>query len=252
MRIVFKGYKNLFNVLFALLAFSVSPAFADVSFTNSQEEFLADSPNVVSQNFLDRVVPSNQFANCNSPVNRQSDDACFTPGFILPGIEFLVNQVSAPDAFALFGPNYRGSGNPPNVLTTSAFDNTFDITFPFVGVNAVGVLLGCLDADNGFCNRTLEVQVYGTDNNLIGSTTVIGTNLFDSFLGVESLETIGRVSVMVQGPGEIVQGAERVWFRPVSNIPTLSEWGMMAAAAGLMIVGVFFAVRRRRAAGARI
>jgi len=32
----------------------------------------------------------------------------------------------------------------------------------------------------------------------------------------------------------------------VSNIPTLSEWGMIAAAAGLMLVGVFFAVRRRR------
>jgi hypothetical protein len=30
-------------------------------------------------------------------------------------------------------------------------------------------------------------------------------------------------------------------------IPTLSEWGMLAAAAGLMIVGVYFAVRKRRA-----
>ena len=33
-----------------------------------------------------------------------------------------------------------------------------------------------------------------------------------------------------------------------TNIPTLSEWGMIAAAAGLGLVGVFFAVRRRRAA----
>ncbi len=33
----------------------------------------------------------------------------------------------------------------------------------------------------------------------------------------------------------------------VSNIPTLSEWGMIAAAAGLGLVGVFFAVRRRKA-----
>ena len=33
----------------------------------------------------------------------------------------------------------------------------------------------------------------------------------------------------------------------VSNIPTLSEWGMIAAAGGLMIVGVFFALRRKRA-----
>jgi hypothetical protein len=32
-----------------------------------------------------------------------------------------------------------------------------------------------------------------------------------------------------------------------TNIPTLSEWGMIAAASGLMLVGVFFAVRRRRA-----
>jgi len=33
----------------------------------------------------------------------------------------------------------------------------------------------------------------------------------------------------------------------VSNIPTLSEWGMIAAAGGLVLVGVFFAVRRRKA-----
>lgn len=36
--------------------------------------------------------------------------------------------------------------------------------------------------------------------------------------------------------------------RVASPIPTLSEWGMIAAAAGLMLVGVFFAMRRRRAA----
>ena len=34
------------------------------------------------------------------------------------------------------------------------------------------------------------------------------------------------------------------------NIPTLSEWGMIAAAAGLGLIGVFFAVRRRREARA--
>ena len=31
-----------------------------------------------------------------------------------------------------------------------------------------------------------------------------------------------------------------------TNIPTLSEWGMIAAAAGLAIVGAFFALRRRK------
>ena len=32
------------------------------------------------------------------------------------------------------------------------------------------------------------------------------------------------------------------------NIPTLSEWGMITAAAGLGLIGVFFTVRRRRQA----
>jgi hypothetical protein len=31
-------------------------------------------------------------------------------------------------------------------------------------------------------------------------------------------------------------------------IPTLSEWGMIAAAGGLMLVGVWFAIKKRRAA----
>ena len=42
-------------------------------------------------------------------------------------------------------------------------------------------------------------------------------------------------------------GVLNVWFGNAGlNIPTLSEWGMIAAAAGLMMIGVFFAVRRKR------
>ncbi len=33
-----------------------------------------------------------------------------------------------------------------------------------------------------------------------------------------------------------------------ANVPTLSQWGMIAAAAGLVLVGVFFAIKRKRAA----
>jgi hypothetical protein len=36
-------------------------------------------------------------------------------------------------------------------------------------------------------------------------------------------------------------------FSAARPIPTLSEWGMIAAAAGLAMVGVFFAVRRKKA-----
>jgi hypothetical protein len=42
--------------------------------------------------------------------------------------------------------------------------------------------------------------------------------------------------------------AECVWtnIRPSRPIPTLSEWGMISAAVGLGLVGVFFAVRRKK------
>jgi hypothetical protein len=33
----------------------------------------------------------------------------------------------------------------------------------------------------------------------------------------------------------------------VSNVPTLSEWGMIAAAGGLALIGVFFALRKKKA-----
>jgi hypothetical protein len=33
---------------------------------------------------------------------------------------------------------------------------------------------------------------------------------------------------------------------PISQIPTLSEWGMISAVAGLALIGVFFAVKRRK------
>ena len=35
---------------------------------------------------------------------------------------------------------------------------------------------------------------------------------------------------------------------PVINVPTLSEWGMIVAAAALMLAGILFSIYRRRAA----
>jgi len=34
---------------------------------------------------------------------------------------------------------------------------------------------------------------------------------------------------------------------PLNNIPTLSQWGMIATAAGFVLIGAFYAIRRRKA-----
>jgi hypothetical protein len=53
------------------------------------------------------------------------------------------------------------------------------------------------------------------------------------------------VSLDCFGPSEITCTFTNV-RGSISNIPTLSEWGMIAAAGGLALIGVFFAVRRKR------
>lgn len=66
--------------------------------------------------------------------------------------------------------------------------------------------------------------------------------------GVSITEIEGGAIFECLDPGEGIGGeCTFVNVRDV-NIPTLSEWGMIAAAAGLGLIAVFFAVRRRRAA----
>lgn len=65
------------------------------------------------------------------------------------------------------------------------------------------------------------------------------------------------------GGGIIIESTETGWLQNCVNpqlptfctilnvrvgaIPTLSQWGMIAAAAGFVLIGTFYAVRRRRA-----
>ena len=90
------------------------------------------------------------------------------------------------------------------------------------------------------------MSVFG-DSGLLGSIVIPVTSAFNSFLGISTVEPITEISMLDEND-DAIQGVLNVWFgtRVNPRIPTLSEWGMIAAAAGLMLVGVFFAVKRRR------
>lgn len=64
--------------------------------------------------------------------------------------------------------------------------------------------------------------------------------------GVGIVEIENGIIATCTAPGEGF--ADCVFYNVQPGaIPTLSEWGMIAAAAGLLLVGVFFALRRRKA-----
>jgi len=236
-----------FICAFLVLAVLALPS-AAAEFTSSFDKFVAENPGLSLQRFNSLVIPATQFANCDSPVNSQSNDQCFTPGFIAPALEFLLNDLVAPQIFALLGSNVLGSGNPPNVLIASFNQTSFNIDFPASPARVVGFYAGCI-SEGEPCISEVTVQVFGEGPVVIGETTILINSQFDTFLGVEYTEPIRRVSIISTTPN-VFQGVERVLFElgpDVNPIPTLSEWGMIAAATGFALIGMFYAMRKRRA-----
>jgi len=238
------------SVFSLLLLFILAVPSMAAEFTNNLDEFLLENPGVTLQRFNDVTVTPGTFLTCVSPVNFQSNDACFTPGFIAPGIEFFTNRLVGVSTFALVGFNYFNQANPPNVLVANFNIATINIEFPSRQARVVGFNAGCIVNDEEGCNDQMTVEVFGAGPEPIGTTVInVGSN-FDTFLGVEYTEPISRIDLTLE-PGSFgFPGIERVWFElgPSSTpIPTLSEWGMITAAAGFAAIGMLYAVRKRRA-----
>lgn len=225
-------------MLAALLFSGVLPAGAQVSFFSNEALFNSSNPGLTFQDFSDGNVGPGGDALCNLPVDENSNDGCFDPGDILPGIAFSSSPLNG---LVLVGPDF-----PPdfNVLLTADQPDTFEIFFSDGTVLAAGVNLGCISM--GPCNSSVIVRVFGPGDDLIGSTTVNGvTDSFDTFIGMRSTVQITRINL--SSPIQVFEGVGSVSFgAPVAPvIPTLTEWGMIATSLVLAAAG-FMALRRRR------
>jgi hypothetical protein len=245
-------FRHLFtSVLFFIFVVSVADMFtgaqasAQVTFTNDEAQFLARNPDLQFQDFESGNVAPNSVMQCSAVVNENTSDGCFSPGDILPGIEFAQVPLGAHTLF-IAGPGVEG--NTFVVLFTDFNTDTMDITFPGNSMNTAGLVLGCL-SEGPSCSDTLIISVFGTGDELIGSTQRAVTGQFDTFVGIRSSELVTRINV-ASLPGKGFEGLGRISFGLASpaNIPTLSERGMIAAAGGLGLIGLFYAIRRKRAA----
>lgn len=236
-------YIKLLFVFSAVLLFSVSPVLGQVVFTGSEAAFDATSPGLAVQDFGSGNAGPGSVVSCSEVINENTADACFSPGDILPGIEFF-----AADDLAIVGPNFNN--NPFIILIPVSSADSMDITFPNNTVNAVGMDLGCILEGPGTCSDNVLVRVFGEGDALIGTTSVAVTDFFDSFLGIQSAVPITRINLSNGDQLLFFEGIDRISFgfsNFTANIPTLSEWGMMVAAAGFALVGIFYVMRKRRA-----
>ena len=233
------------------LAFGYLEANAQVNFTNSEAQFDFDNPGLPIQDFQAANVAPGIFVECNVPVNENSNGPCFTPGDILPGIEFTDNPGLDNEGLDVAGANLLGNNNPPNVLLNDRFEENLDVVFTEV-TDAVGLTLGCLaddDDDDANCtNQTIIVSVFGPADILLGSTNVPATSFVNTFVGIESGQPITRISLAFSAPSDIEVKAifdVRFGIRGIPSVPTLSQWGLIVMAGILGIVG-FMVMRRRK------
>lgn len=224
---------------------AAAPSLAQVTFSSNEAFFHAENPHLITQTFAAGNVEPGDLTGCDTPVDSGSDDVCFSPGNILPGIAFSVEPGSGTN---LVGPFLFFNLNPVKALVPDGAAEKSVVLFPGNTVIAAGLRVGCL-FDFGIgqpcTNQALRIEVFGQGNQLIGSTNVTTDSLFQTFVGITSdvpIERITLVDADLDPPS--FNGIASVSFPGEGHsIPTLSEWGMMAMA---VIIGAGAAITLRR------
>jgi len=144
-------------------------------------------------------------------------------------------------------PRQAAAGPPPlgcSIGITKAAIPPLDVFFDFITESSV-------DPDHEF---SLPAGTSTNEFLVVGESVVVSEIPLEGWelVEVECEDGGPGLNVFVDDENRVIadclsQGFAECTFtnRALSNIPTLSEWGMIAAAAGLVMVGVFFALRRR-------
>ena len=148
--------------------------------------------------------------------------------------------------------SYDASAQSCSVQICKSAEDSGDTEFPFIAVdiNEVVEPFSLLGAGEGSCVQTsipqgqvltiVEEFLPGwVPDGIICSLTGVDFEILDdgNVLGLLcNVPTANGTCTFFNVRGDIVR-----------NIPTLSEWGMISAVIGLGLIGVFFAVRRKRA-----
>lgn len=222
---------------------------SQAEYSTDKAAFSAEYPGLTPQMFADSNAGPGESIFCDAPIDSTTNNPCVTPGVIDPAIFFTING-SAMDAMNINGPFVDGFANPNTALVTAASLDTFIIRFTEeIPVNVVGLDIGCFDkSELSFgCSDTVEVEVFGFGGNVIGGFELDVTDQFDSFLGISNGDPIRQIRITPMDPEGAVAGVDAVYFGFFRDVPTMSEWGMIATVAALGLVS-FMVLRRRKSA----
>jgi IPTL-CTERM motif len=203
---------------------------------SNESQFNSICPSLPLEDFGNTNLPPNSLAACPSPFNSLTNNGCFSPGALIDGFSLRAIPVVGDGSLAVFTPPFLGNTNVlvgPNYLE----DNS-EFTFLNGGAGAVGVeIFGYFGA------TSVQIDIFGPGDILLG-TTIVAIPGNGAFFGVISNNPITRIT-FTNGAVELFTNLSFGDCTIARNIPTVSEWGLIAMASILGIVG-FMVIRRRK------
>jgi hypothetical protein len=157
--------------------------FKSLSFYTDRATFDSDYPGLPNEDFEEATVLPGGVSPCDTPINSQSDDSCFSPGDIVPGVDIQDNPSYS--NMAALGPGFFG--NPSKVVGPAAFADFLEIVFTTNETYAAGMLIL-----SNVAGVPVPIEIYSSDGALLGTSSVT-PSATGVFWGVGSDQAIGRI-----------------------------------------------------------
>jgi hypothetical protein len=208
-----------------------------LTFYTDRATFQAENPALALENFALTSVPAGAITACDGPFNSATNNACFSTGTILDGVEVDNLGAVGSDQNVVIGVGALGNTDVlvgPNTFLT---DGVIRHPDPAVPVYASGWDFVC---PNGAL--TVNIDIYDTTGALLGSdSSPCGAT--GNFWGVGADVQIGWIETFEPGGGELYANVEF----GTGAVPTMSEWGLILLATILLGISMIFVLRRRNA-----
>ncbi len=143
-------------------------------FFTDRGAFRVEAPDLPLEDFEEGNVGAGGAVGCPSPLDETSNNFCFAPGDIVPGVRFSTPQFAS---IALLGTGFGGA--PSKNVVANFFVDNWVIDFTAGNVTGAGMDLVAV-----FAADVCEIEIFGASG-LLGSTAAPCTNA-GTFWGVVS------------------------------------------------------------------
>lgn len=194
--------------------------------------FDVDNPGLPLEDFAEGNVTAGTVLACPAPAHENSDNVCFSPGDILPGILFQNDNVDNTNGLALSGAGF--AGNPTTSLVANFTADALEVYFTAPDVNAVG-----LDVQVFYNPAPVDVTIYGWDGSSVLDTVAVPATPAGVFWGVTSDQPIGRIRFHAT-PNQF-EGLDNIAFGYVGvcTSPDDMPWASVSPANGVTAPGAW-------------